>query len=226
MSGLQLDDATRRVLQEAQVKAALDAKTASGNHRLGVLLPVGCDALMSEGEVLQNIALALGATMADMAKELAKERGFDVPASSIFGADEKVYAKAAADDWHALHVTVAASDGEHAYDDQPQNWREAAHRMHAVVEAARRAKAAHDAASMAPGSAGRTTDDNKAGWFKPLLSAGKNDQNFAAGGDLLTPITATAFARGESIATRGDSALTEVRRLVTMPGTVGAAARA
>ena len=199
--------------------------------RTAVLLrPHGalCDELgvrVTDTEVLEKIGSALGTTVDVMAKELAVARGFAAPVTSVFCASNDARAEAAIIDWLALYAEVTGPAGSMvAFDQPPVAWHAAAQRMTAVVEAARRAKAAHDSGMAAPSHTGGPTGDDtfKAGWFKPVPTAGRIDLGFAAGGDMLTPLSTVEFARAESIATRGDTPLAEVRRLCNMPGAIGA----
>ena len=152
-------------------------------------------------------------------------RGFAAPVTSVFCASNDARAEAAIIDWLALYAEGTGPAGSMvAFDQPPVAWHAAAQRMTAVVEAARRAKAAHDSGMAAPSHTGGPTGDDtfKAGWFKPVPTAGRVDLGFAAGGDMLTPLSTVEFARAESIATRGDTPLAEVRRLCNMPGAIGA----
>ena len=230
---LPLDDATRRALRAAQAKATEDL-AATGLGRLTTLRPAaGVGPWATDAEVLQNIAKVLGGTIEDIAKELAVARGFDPPATSIFFADTNSRVESAIVDWLALYDAATSMSelgvplgrgGNIDYRDPPASWQEASQRMAAVVEVARRTKIARGNATTTPSPAGHSADDNKTGWFKTVPSASKVDFGFAAGGDMLTPIATVEFARAESVATRGNSALTEVRRLVDMPGLAGKAA--
>ena len=225
MRGLPIDEATRRALVDAQAKAAAQATAGTGasHGALVVLRPEVVSEQMPDAEVLKFVSSALGATVDSVAKEMAAARGFDAPVASVFSAD---VVQSAITDWVALHKEALASDdaAKHAYGGPPASWEEAAQRMSAVVESARRARVQRGNAAASPEPSARVTDELKAGLFKTVASAGKVDLAFAAGGDMLTAISTMDFARAESIATRGETPLTEVRRLVGKAGAEGEAA--
>ena len=176
-----------------------------------------CD---TDEQVLRSVGLVLGASVGDLAKELAQACGYETPATSIFRVnqlDDSATAVAAVADWASL---LAKSKVE--FFESPEDWQEAANRMHVVIQAARRAGAGD-----APGktAASAVDDGDKVGLFKPVMAAPKTEKVFSVAGSLITPITEMAFARSERVANHETDAVREVRRLVDLPAPVGGACR-
>jgi len=227
IQGLPIDESVRRTLREAQAAKAAMPRVEDG--ALAALRPVGIDPRTTDAQVLGFVAAQLKASVGEVAKDLAVARGIEPPAASVFSGDPT---RAAITDWVELHKEALASPahvGEHAYACAPADWHEAAQRMAAVVETARRARLARDTVT-APADAGAraaVAEDARAmGLFKTVSAASKIDMFFAAGGDMLSPLSTTEFARGESITARAGSPLKEVRRLVDLKSPEGEAAYA
>ena len=232
---LDLDEATKAAIvaaraaklrNEARAERALD----SGARSFKALRPVGAEAL-SDTEILTQLASALEppVSAARLAEELATERGIsrDPAAASIFGGSGAQAMAAAADDWAVLFSRARAR-----YESQPPSWASAVDRLKEVVFAARRASPiTPDEERRGEGDAQQraspTADPqaNVAGLFKTVPSA-KGDKTYAAAGDILTPLAELAFARAEAVTDHGLDALSEVRRLVDLPGALGQAAAA
>ena len=235
---LGLDDSVLRTIATAQAAQAVRSQAVSSVLGFAALRPEGAAAL-SDWEVLRRVGEAIehgGADVAQMTKELANTLGNTRPAdeNSIFGGADKAAVDAASADWQSL---MAATEAK--FTAKPKSWCEAAERVSAVLVAYRRTGRFHPshtadrpggAGSPAPAPGGEAaTKDELVGAFKTLQAAktgGADRGYYAAGGDLLTPLADIGLARSEAVATRGDNPLSEVRRLVSMPGQVGQAAAA
>ena len=220
LTKLGLADDVLAAVTDGLDKAATASRGPVGS-RLRSLVPDTCGHC-SEAEVLKLVAGAVSASTADLADELARARGIQPHASSIFGAGDAAGTEAVVADWKALIDKSGVT-----FDDPPSDWAAAAQRVRVVLDAYRRADSPGGEAAVVEKAVIERDDDGRAsGLFKPVTMATKDSKAFAASGELITPLSTTAFAREQAVATKGTSAVHEVRRLCDLPDGVGEACRA
>ena len=187
---------------------------------------------VAEGEVLKLIARAVNAEPADIFREFAETRGIAAAPSSIFEVGGEAGVRAAVIDWAAI-----LNHSELQFDTQPSDWAAAAVRVRTVLDAYRRAvqtggapprstKAAGGVASVHDNMGSDAHEDNRSGLFKAAQAASKADKAQAVSGEMISPLANLTFAKQQAVATKGRTAVLEVKRLCELEGEVGEACRA
>ena len=232
---LQLDPEVEREVRESvrrgQEKAA---QRSSGRAVTFVHLQPAGAPIVSDTEVIKAISRATGNTVKETAAALEAERAVKHLTGSIFKMDDDdSHAEAAVLDLAMLQKTAAEAAPERFGPEalvrrgRPADWKEAARRVHEIIQEARREMAARAAAKSAASSTAGADDRNIAGMFKSATAAKLTEKHpTSVDSAMLTPIAKSAFARQEEVATKGANPVLEAQRLCALPGELGEATRA